>query len=67
MKKIKDLIPGETFLDSLGMKITVVSIKELPWNQIPRTSPQVRLIFKTYSGREMFQNFKADKMVEIVK
>jgi hypothetical protein len=67
MKPIKNLNPGETFIDSFGLELTVIAIKELPFLGIERTSPKVRVTFKTQSGREMYQTFRADRMVEVKK
>lgn len=67
MKPIKELKPGDTFIDSLGLFLTIVSIQELPFLKIPKTSRKVRVVFKTQSGREMTQNFRADSLVEVLK
>lgn len=64
-KQVKDLIPGDAFKDSLGLILKVEKIEFLPWNQIPRTKPQVRVTFDTGRNR-MFMNFASDRIVEVV-
>lgn len=66
MKKIKDLSPGETFVDSLGCYLTAEKVMPLPWLGIPRTSPQVRVYFVTEAGNRMFCMFRADRVVAVV-
>lgn len=67
MKKIKDLTPGEYYLDSYGCRFKVVSVQEIPFLGIPNTSPQVKVTFESYTGRIMFINYRADKIVEVLK
>ena len=45
MIKIKNLNKGDTFLDSLGIPLKIISITPLPWLGIPKTSPKVKVRF----------------------
>lgn len=64
-KAMKDLKPGDTFVDSLGYELTVITIEDLDFVAIPGTSQKVLVRFKTQNGNEMFQNFRANRMVAV--
>lgn len=65
-KQIKNLKPGDVFLDSFGCKLLVEKIEVLlPWLGIKRTSPKSRVTFVTENGYRMFQNFRSDREVII--
>lgn len=66
-KAIMNLVPGDTFLDTYDQRLTVEKVEEIPWLGIPRTSPRVKLYFTTSRGNSMHQNFRADRMVDVIK
>ena len=63
MIKIKNLNKGDTFLDSLGIPLKIISITPLPWLGIPKTSPKVKVRFMS-GNREIFMNFRASRLVQ---
>jgi len=63
-KKIKELKPGETFLDSFGLPLVVEKIVQLEWSGTPRTSPKTKVFF-TSNGKSMFMNFPSDRDVKL--
>lgn len=65
MKKIKDLLPGEIFYDSLGYPLKVEKVEPIPWLEIPMTKPKVRVYFITESGHRMYQSYNAEREVDI--
>ena len=65
-KRIKELIPGDVFIDSFGAHIKVEKIVDLPWLGIPRTSRKIQIFFES-GGHKMFMNYRANRDVEVVK
>jgi hypothetical protein len=66
MKKIKDLKPGEVFLDSFGLPLKVEKTTPVRWQGIPNTEPKIKVFFITDRGNRMFMNFRANKEVKII-
>lgn len=65
-KAIKELLPGETFLDSFGLALTVIATQPVPFLGIPRTNQKIRVTFKTEAGNEIYQDLRADRIVEVI-
>lgn len=61
-KTMRELKPGEIFLDSFGLELKVVSVKIIDDRGL---SPTVKVSFITQRGLGMFQHFPADRMVSI--
>ena len=66
MKQIKDLRPGETFLDSFGRPLKVIKTMEMtrPGTHLGRQ--KVKVTFETESKRKMYLTYYADRMVEVL-
>lgn len=62
-KEVKELQAGDSFYDSLGTVLTVKKVIPLEWSGIPGTQPNVKILFTTPSGNEMFMNMRANRLV----
>lgn len=62
-KMVKDLLPGDVFLDSFGLKLSVLKVKELSG----RMYPECVVDFVTERGNVMHQRLRSDRSVKVVE
>ncbi len=65
VKRVRDLLVGDIFVDSLGYMLKVEKVKLFPWLGIQGTQPKARVHVLTENGNRMHLNFNADRKVTL--